>query len=113
MTEEKMEKLNINAAKTEQRIKELGKGFQRIDGKSLALEQTGLVIDTKIKYLDQWIDHVDDASKNYKIELVEMLGTFFTVVTSLFFLIWHNLDNIVKKNTRRKGMFFVHKEHQN
>lgn len=113
MTEDKVEKLNINAVKTEQRIKELGKGFQRIDGKSFALEQTGLVIEAKIKHLDQWIDHVDDASKNFKIELVEMLGTFFTVIASLFLLIWHNLDKIVKKNSTKKGMFFVHKENQN
>lgn len=90
MVEDKVNQLEQNVDETEARISKMHKQIQKINGYAYALNQTATVVEAKLDNLNEWFDKID-VTTQFHYEMMEIFVSFFSILASLFVLIWRSL----------------------
>lgn len=98
MAKDKAELLDKSVTDTEKKMEEVSSQMKIIINKSRSITQTAAVINAKLINIDDWIDRIGSDKSDFKINIVEFFVSLFSILTTIFSLMWFSFRRQSIKN---------------
>ena len=103
MANDKADILETTLSEAEEKIEDVSSKLKVIITRSHSISEMATVINSKLVSMDEWMETLDTDTSNFRIQIAEFFVSFFSLITTIFSLMWFTFKRNTKKYITSKN----------